>query len=556
MNHDAHILIVDDDENNRFMLVQRLRQLGFQQTSEADGGDAALALIRERAPDLVLLDVMMPGTDGVNVLEVLRREGRLGDLPVLMVSAHDSIDVAARCIELGAEDYLTKPIQVAMLRARVMAVLERRRLREVERAFLTHFDIDTGLPNRHALLERVDRLLAGGGRFALVAVICREHGTMASAAGDADADASQCLQMLNRRIQGSPLPTDIVAHVGNGTLAWLLPHAGPDHLLLDEVESVLHPAADSAPAAVPLQTCSAGIAIGPPPDGREGAAGLLRLAIGEAMRNDPDAGEPVLIADPVRRAVARQSLALHRDVERALARDEMRLHFQPIVEVADHRLAGAEALLRWQHPEQGLLGPGAFLSAVENSPLMEMIDAWVLATAVRALLAWTERLPEVFKLHVNLTASSLTRARMVKEVEQTVPPSMRKHLAIELTERVHVTDMPACVSALQELRRIGVHVALDDFGTGFSSLSHISLLPCDMLKIDRSFVTRIGTDAKRRRLLGSLIAMARALGLGVVAEGIECQSELDVLRQMGSMQLQGYLLGRPMPQDEFTALLG
>ncbi|MEO9078626.1 MAG: response regulator, partial [Rhodanobacter sp.] len=234
MNHDAHILIVDDDENNRFMLVQRLRQLNFQRISEADGGEAALAFIRASAPDLVLLDVMMPGTDGVNVLEVLRQEDRLSNLPVLMVSAHDSIDIAARCIELGAEDYLTKPIQVPLLRARVEAVLERRRLRAVELAFLTHFEPDTGLPNRRALLERVDRLLAVGVRFALVVVACRDHDSIALGAGEAD--AGQILHVLNRRIQASHLPTDFVAHVGDGMLAWLLPDGRPDHLLLHDVE--------------------------------------------------------------------------------------------------------------------------------------------------------------------------------------------------------------------------------------------------------------------------------------------------------------------------------
>jgi EAL domain-containing protein (putative c-di-GMP-specific phosphodiesterase class I) len=136
-----------------------------------------------------------------------------------------------------------------------------------------------------------------------------------------------------------------------------------------------------------------------------------------------------------------------------------------------------------------------------------------------------------------------------------VPTPLREHLTIELTERVHVGDMPACIDALQRLRARGMQVALDDFGTGFSSLSHINLLPCDLLKIDRSFVTEIVADPKRRRLLASLVGMAQALDLGVVVEGIEREEELEALRDMGSLQLQGYLLGRPMPGEELLARL-
>ena len=230
VNIDAHILVVDDNENNRFMLLQHLRRLGFRQITEASDGAVALDIIHESSPDLVLLDVIMPDTDGINVLETLRREGRLADLPVVMVSAHDNMDIVVRCIELGAEDYLTKPIQMQMLRARISAILEKRRLRQIEMEFLTHFDPETHLPNRHALLERIDRMLASARRFALVAVTRRDQGSIALGASEDDTGAR--LRALNDVIQSSHFCTDIVARVGDGTLAWLLPDVQPDHLLL------------------------------------------------------------------------------------------------------------------------------------------------------------------------------------------------------------------------------------------------------------------------------------------------------------------------------------
>lgn len=555
MNSDAHILVVDDNENNRFMLHQHLRRLGFRQISEAGDGALALSLIRETKPDLVLLDVIMPDTDGINVLEVLRGEGRLGDLPVVMVSAHDNLEIVVRCIELGAEDYLTKPIQMQMLRARIQAILEKRRLRTIELEFLTHFDPDTHLPNRHALLERIDRMLAAGRRFALVALTCRDHGSIALSAGEEDASAR--LRSLNDRIQASTLPNDIVARVGDGTLAWLLPDVQPDHLLLRAVETVLsQPVPPGASRAEPIHDYIAAIAMGPPAEGSECAADILRLAMSEAMRIAPDASERVLIADPAWRNEARRALALLREVEHALNHDELVLYFQPIVEAGSLRLVGAEALLRWQHPLQGLLAPGAFLAAVEQSPLMETLDAWVIATAIHALEAWSPQLPEDFQLHVNVTAHSLTSGRVVAQIAETVAPHLRRNLTVELTERVHVVDMPTCVGALQQLRALGIQVALDDFGTGFSSLSHINLLPCDLLKIDRSFVADVAGDTKRRLLLAALVGMAQALDLGVVVEGVETDDELAVLNELGPLQIQGYLLGRPMPAGQLLQRLG
>ncbi|HEU4669225.1 MAG TPA: EAL domain-containing protein [Dyella sp.] len=546
MNADAHVLVVDDNENNRFMLMRYLHKLGFRRITEADDGTTALERIRESRPDLVLLDVIMPDMDGVQMLEVLRREGHMGDMPVIMVSAHDTMEIVVRCIELGAEDYLTKPIQTTMLRARMMAILEKRRLREIELEFVTHFDPDTHLPNRHALLERIERLLAGGRRFALVAISCRNHGSIALSSGEDDASAR--LRALNDRVQSSGLPTDIVARVGDGTVAWLLPDVSPDHVLLRAVEDVL--AGDRRGGADIASDCTAAIAVGPPADPAEGASDLLRLAMSEAMRISPESSERVLIADPALRTEAREALVVLREVERALGNEELLLYFQPIFDRDGRRLVGAEALLRWMHPERGLLAPGAFLGAVEASPLMETIDLWAVATASQALASWVEHLPDDFRLHVNLTAHSIMSGRLPAHVEQVVPPGLRRYLTLELTERVHVVDMPACVGALQQVRALGLQVALDDFGTGFSSLSHINLLPCDLLKIDRSFVTGVDGDPKRRRLLSSLVGMAQALELGVVAEGIEREEDLRVLQEFGPLQLQGYLLGRPMPGAE------
>ncbi|HET7333229.1 EAL domain-containing protein, partial [Dyella sp.] len=246
------------------------------------------------------------------------------------------------------------------------------------------------------------------------------------------------------------------------------------------------------------------------------------------------------------------ALAIHQQLEEGLERDELVLYFQPIFAVhGDPRPVGAEALLRWNHPERGVLAPSQFLDAIEHTPLMSRIDAWVMEQAIHSLVTWNGNLPPYFRLHVNITARSLASGRVLEILGGDLSDTVRRHLAVELTERLYVADMPSCVSALQSLRALGVHVALDDFGTGFSSLSHVSLLPCDTMKIDRSFVTGIGINPQMRRLLESMVSMAHSLGLTVIVEGVEHDDELAVLRELGCPFVQGYLLGQPRPEAEF-----
>ena len=551
MSLDARILVVDDDENSRFMLRKRLKQLGFQHLAEAHDGVTGLAEALRQPPDIMLLDVMMPGTDGVSVLRAMREDEQLRDISVLMISAHDTLGMAAQCIELGAEDYLAKPVPMPLLRARISSVLERRRLRAVEHAFLSHFDAQTGLPNRAALLERTERMMASGRPLALVAVACNNHANIAL--GTDESQAAAILRELATHVTLQWEQVDTVARVAENMLGWLIPDAQTGQQLILEVQSALgmtpH-ASSSVNSSVHALTAS--IAMWSTEGALVEAAELMRLAMNEAARIDPLGDERVILADPALRTRTRTALAVHQQLEEGLVRGELELYFQPIFAVQDDpRPVGAEALLRWNHPQRGVLAPGAFLDAIEHTPLMTRIDAWVMERAIASLAAWSPGLPSMFRLHVNITARSLASGRLMEILTNNLSESVRKHLAVELTERLYVSDMPSCVAALQSLRALGVHVALDDFGTGFSSLSHVSLLPCDTMKIDRSFVTGIVANAQMRRLLESMVSMARSLGLTVIVEGVEHNDELTVLRELGCPFVQGYLLGQPRPEADF-----
>ena len=346
---------------------------------------------------------------------------------------------------------------------------------------------------------------------------------------------------------------DTVARIAEDMLGWLVSDTQTDQQLVLDVQAALGmtPQA-SSPALSSVHALTASIAIWSAESSSIEAAELLRLAMNEAARIDPLNEERVVLADPTLRTRTRTALAIHQQLEEGLERGELMLYFQPIFAVhGDPRPVGAEALLRWNHPERGVLAPGQFLDAIEHTPLMSRIDAWVMEQAIHSLLTWNGNLPPYFRLHVNITARSLASGRVMEILGGDLPASLRKHLAVELTERLYVSDMPSCVSALQSLRALGVHVALDDFGTGFSSLSHVSLLPCDTMKIDRSFVTGIGINPQMRRLLESMVSMAHSLGLTVIVEGVEHDDELAVLRELGCPFVQGYLLGQPRPEAEF-----
>jgi diguanylate cyclase (GGDEF)-like protein len=254
---------------------------------------------------------------------------------------------------------------------------------------------------------------------------------------------------------------------------------------------------------------------------------------------------------------AEDRMALEQDLRGAIERGEFSLHFQPVFCVGSGLLKGAEALLRWQHPERGPVPPAVFVPVAEDCGLIDEIGAWVLRQACIAALDWRRGDGSAPFLAVNLSGRQLRRARLTGEVAQVLQdtgfPAGRLHL--ELSENTLIGDEPAIVGQLTELRALGVQVWLDDFGTGFSGLSHLRRVPVDGVKIDRSFVTDLLSDPDDLALTSAIIAMAHSLGMVVVAEGVESEGQLAVLRERGCDFAQGYWLGRPLTPAGFVRRL-
>jgi len=252
-------------------------------------------------------------------------------------------------------------------------------------------------------------------------------------------------------------------------------------------------------------------------------------------------------------AKAMEQLQLETDLRHVVDRGELRLFYQPIVHLRSGKLRGFEALVRWQHPERGLLSPGEFLGVAHATGLMAPIGWWVLAEACRQMQSWRQRQPELAEatISVNLDGKQLSTYELVEQVERVLDETGLESgaLQLEITESMIIENPRVATAILDRLkqREIGVHI--DDFGTGYSSLSQLPRFPIDALKIDRSFVAGMSVDDDNLEIVRTIVALARNLGLGVMAEGVETEEQLAQLRVLGCELAQGYLLGRPMPPE-------
>jgi EAL domain-containing protein (putative c-di-GMP-specific phosphodiesterase class I) len=261
--------------------------------------------------------------------------------------------------------------------------------------------------------------------------------------------------------------------------------------------------------------------------------------------------------DQTMQLAAVRRLQLEADLRGALAQDELFLHYQPIVSPRDGRVSGFEALLRWRHPAHGLVPPNEFIPVAEEIGLIEPIGAWVLEQATRQLREWQQSHDMRLDMSVNVSAVQFVDGALVEVVRRVLAETgiAPASLKLELTESAVMADAEHALKVFAQLKALGVRVSLDDFGTGYSSLSYLRRLPIDTLKIDRSFVSQLDRFDDKRQIVEVVLMLARALQLDVVAEGVETDAELQLLRDMGSDYVQGYFYHRPLTPEAAEAVL-
>jgi diguanylate cyclase (GGDEF)-like protein/PAS domain S-box-containing protein len=699
MNTDRHrILIVDDDAGGRRLTRATLLRAGFEVTEAADGAQA-LEAMRELLPDLVLMDVSMPVMDGFTCCAELRKLPGGPRVPVVMMTGLDDVQSIERAFEVGATDFITKPINWPILAHRVRYMLRasaainqlkhnQRRLSNAQRIgemgdwewdvragrvsaseqawrifgrdsglgaleddqFLTtvyeedaervrmacaraiangddfaiehrvvsrdgvlrhvhqqvevveqddsgravrlvgavhditrrkdaeeqvrrlaYFDTLTGLPNRLLFTEQLIKALAQAERHnQQLAVLFidlddfkRVNDTLGHGAGD------DLLKQIGERLAGSIRALDSVTRQGFDDHGNTIARLGGDEfiVLLNNVNDAVDAGAvarrlvSALAEPVTVQgtelyvSCSVGVATFPG-DGAD--IETLLMNADTAMYRAKEAGRGGLqFYDRSMNARARERLQMETLLRHAVDRNEFVLHYQPRIELDSGRIVGAEALIRWHHPQRGLLQPKDFIPLAEDARLVIPIAEWVIAQVCRQVSAWRAAGMTTVPVAVNLAAPHLSESALPELVERVLhehglPASV---LELEVTESILMHDPEQSLANARRLADLGVSLSIDDFGTGYSSLSYLKRLPIGALKIDQSFVRDIATDPDDAAIITAIIAMAHSLNLRVVAEGVETEAQRRFLLDHGCDEFQGFLVSVPLGAEAFAQLL-
>jgi diguanylate cyclase (GGDEF)-like protein/PAS domain S-box-containing protein len=684
----SRLLIVDDNEMNRDMLARRLARKGYV-IGLAENAQDLLQRVKQDAVDLVLLDIEMPEISGLDALKTLREAYSAIELPVIMVTAKNQSDDIVRALDLGANDYLTKPIDFPVAVARIGIQLSHKRAQEAlkeseeryalaargsndglwdwnlsanvvhfsprwkamlgyqegqiedrpeewfdrihdadrervkeeiaahQKGLTPHFESEhrvlhkdgsfrwmlsrgvavhnasgnalrmagsqtditegkvsdplTGLPNRLLFIDRVGRLIKHTRRrkddlFAVLFLDLDGFKMINDSMGHLMGD--QLLLGVANRLEKCLRSSDTVARLGE---TFTVARLGGDEftVLLDDIKdpSDAKRAADRMMKALAspfilggkevFTSVSIGIALST--SAYEQPEEILRDADTAMYRAKSLGKARYEVFDADMRASVMARLQLETDLRRAIERGEFRNFYQPIVALVSGEIAGFEALLRWQHPTRGLLGPIEFIPVAEETGLIRELGWWNLREACRQISEWRASLiaHRHLTISVNLSAKQFLQPNLVEDIrkllqELALPPEALK---LEITESTVMADPSAAVEMLQQIKSLGIHLAIDDFGTGYSSLSYLHRFPLDTLKIDRSFISGMGNDGEGMEIARTILPMANNLRLDVVAEGIETVQQVALLKQLQCKYGQGYYFSRPLSAEGTAALL-
>jgi diguanylate cyclase (GGDEF)-like protein len=546
------LLVVDDEVMNRDVLQRRLARVGYRVLT-AESGASALEIVAAQRVDLVWRDVEMPEMDGIETLRKLRQSRSVSELPVIMVTARDSSEDVVEALDAGANDYITKPVDFAVAQARIRTQLTARRA-----------DPLTGLPNRLLFMDRLNELISlskasGSFEFAVFFLDVDRFKIINDSLGHAAGD--HLLTGISRRLEQSLRSTDIIARFdGECTLARL----GGDEftVLLPGVRNVLdaHAVAERLVSAVArpfdlegrevVVSVSIGVVMA---DARYQRAEDMVRDADTAMYRAKDRGKARCeIFDTSMLAAAEERLLIESDLRRAIDRQEFRLHYQPIVTLSDRRLCGFEALVRWQHPERGLIPPDGFIPIAEETGLIVPIGLWVLGEACRQMRIWDTEFPECANLivNVNLSARQCLHPTLVSDVSRVLAETGLEpdRLKLEITESLVLEGSEDVIAILTALRSLGVQLGLDDFGMGYSALSYLQRLPVQTLKIDRTFVSGI-QNAGSVEIVRAILSLASGLSMNVTAEGVETADQFALLKDLSCEFGQGFFFDRPLTND-------
>jgi diguanylate cyclase (GGDEF)-like protein len=549
-------IIADDEDLGRLLLTETAEASGLTALS-FDNGSAALEAALSQDVAIVLLDVDMPGMDGYSVCRRLRAEARFATVPIVMVTGHEDSAAISRAFEAGATDFISKPVNWALLPRRLAYILRNAAAAErIER--LAYFDTLTELPNRQHCIDTAERLFADAARNRRqVAVIYmdlnsfkRVNDTFGHSVGDA------VLKSVSVKLERVLAPFQAahdavsVARFGGDEFVVLVGEAQARSVAL-EIAAACSAALNEPVSHDGLEFYSApSIGVAVYPDDGPDVATVFKHADTAMYQAKSGASSSAVMYTAAMSAKLKNWLDLEGRLRRAVLEDQLRLHYQPKYRLEDNTLVGVEALLRWCDAEYGEIPPTRFIEIAEDSGLIIDLGNWVIRTVCRQLGAWQDlglRVP----VAINVSGKQLLHGDPARVIETEaaaagVPASL---IEVEITESLLVKDSARVQDALQKLRQLGCRIALDDFGTGYSSLAYITRFPPDRIKIDKAFVHNLDRSESDAAIANAILSLGESLKVTITAEGIERTGQLEWLRRRGCHEAQGFLLSKPLTAE-------
>ena len=573
--HPATLLVVDDVPDNIHELIEALK--GEYRIMVARSGEQALHIVSgAEPPDLVLLDVMMPVMDGYEVCRRIKAMPAGNRIPVLFVTVMGETREKVKGFELGAADYITKPLDIDEVRARIRTHLELARLRrfleelvaqrtamlqvsEEKYRVLAHLDPLTGLPNRvlfaELLAHAIQHAERNDSRFALLFLDIDNFTSINESLGHSLGD--KLLIEVGRRLQSLLPESDALARIGSDEFNVILDYGEGMPWVDLLTQRMINALAE--PFVLDGHSVYVGVSVGIalyPADGTTTEA--LQINADAALHQAKAQGRGSLrFFSPEMTRRAKNRLALDAELRHALERHELRLYYQPQVDLISGEVVGVEALVRWQHPERGMVPPGEFIPFAEESGLIVPLGDWVLREACRQIRCWMDAGQAPRQTAVNVSAVQLSRGHLLESVTAAIRDSGidPRRLELEITESFVMTDYEESFRVLTALRALGVCLSIDDFGTGHSSLSRLQQLQAHKLKIDISFVRDITTNSSNALIVKAIIALGHSLGMEVIAEGVENLGQARYLRTLQCDVMQGYYVARPLPLEALASFI-
>ena len=566
------ILVIDDDDQIRRLLLKIFDDR--YDCWEVGSAEEALLILAQQNFDLVISDVNMGGMSG---LELVPRVHSISpDTVVLMISGQGNIETAIQAMRAGAFDYIMKPFDTRHVEAAVERALnhssllrEKRRYKEqleklltertAEVSRLAYYDTLTGLPNRTLFMDRLEQAVAvaqrAGKLLSILFISLDQLKKVNDNLGHESAD--QLMQQAAGRLRNCVTEGDTVARFTGNEFAVLLTQIDGAKDVVEIIGSIR--AALLSPFDLDGQELFATISVGAslfPCDSKE-TQSLLKNAGNALYRAKKSGGNDYRFYTEDMNSRASKQFALETSLRHAIDRKEFVLHYQPRLAVDSLKITGVEALVRWQHPQLGLVSPAEFIPLAEDNGLIVPIGEWVLRTACRQTREWQEKGLPALRVGVNVSARQFHQQHLAETVlkileETSLAP---EYLELELTESSIMSNAQATIDVLTSLKAMGVTISIDDFGTGFSSLSYLKRLPIDALKIDRAFIRDVSTDPDDAALVMAIVTLAHNLRLQVVAEGVETDEQLRFLHLLRCDEVQGFRFSRPLPAQRLEQLL-